>query len=210
MFVLTGIVGGVLSFGGTWLISRRRPLPPERKGQLLPFLIIVSIIGIVCGCFMPFRVQLWTTWIRLLWVLAILTVTAYTDFLDCTIPNLCVLILLAGFPVCTLLDCLVSRKFDPGLVLGGILGMVLTFMVLVLFRRLSHNGIGYGDIKLLSVLAAVLGVYGTIFVLFISQVAALLYAGIMILLKRLTSKGRVPLGPFLLIGYLLTIIFGTF
>ena len=210
MFLLTGIVGGVLSFIGTWLMARRRPLPAEREKQRLPFLVIITVLGIACGCMLPFRAQLWTTWIRLLWVLAVLSVTAYTDFQSCTIPNICVVILLVGFPICTVLDCLVSGVFDWMLLLGGVIALVLTFMVLVLFRRLSHNGIGYGDIKLLSVLAAVLGVYGTVFVLFISQMIALLYAGLMILLKRMTSKGHVPLGPFLLIGYLIAVILGTF
>lgn len=210
MFLITGIVGGVLSFGGTWLCARRRPLPAERGGQLLPFLIIITIIGTACGCIFPFRADLWTIWIRLLWILAVLSVTAYTDFLSCTIPNRCVAVLLAGFPVCTALDCLAVGTFDWKLLLGGVIALVLTFMVLVLFRRLSHNGIGYGDIKLLSVLSAVLGVYGTIFVLFISQIAALLFVGLMILMKRMDSGGHVPLGPFLLIGYLVTVYLGTF
>ena len=99
MFLITGIVGGVLSFGGTWLCARHRPLPAERGGQLLPFLIIITIIGTACGCILPFRADLWTIWIRLLWILAVLSVTAYTDFLSCTIPNRCVAVLLAGFPM---------------------------------------------------------------------------------------------------------------
>ena len=210
MFIITGILGGILTGLGIWFTMKKLPLPPEKEKLKLPLGIIVVVLGIIAGGVIPNRTDLWSTWIRLLFILTVLAITVYTDFRNYKIPNPCIAALLIGFPVCTVLDCIAVGQFSFGLFLGGIIAFAVAFAFLVLFRRLSHNGIGYGDIKLVSALAAILGLYGTIFVLFIGELAALLFAGILILLKKLTMKGRIPFAPFCYIGYIISLILGTF
>lgn len=210
MFIITGILGGILTGFSTWCTMKNLPLPPEKEKLKIPLWVAFVVLGIIAGGVIPNRTELWSTWIRLLFILTVLAITVYTDFRNYKIPNPCVAALLIGFPICTVLDCVAVGQFSFGLFIGGIVAFAIAFAFLVLFRRLSHNGIGYGDIKLVSSLAAILGLYGTIFVLFIGELAALLCAGILILRKKLTMKGRVPFAPFCYIGYIISLILGTF
>ena len=210
MYIITAILGGVLTGLGAWLTMRKLPPPPEKKKYVLPFLAATAVLGAIGGGVIPLRTDLWSTWVRLLFVLTVLAVTAYTDFRSCRIPNVCVAVLLIGFPVCTALDWIAVRQVSFGLLMGGIVAFVTAFLFLILFRKLSHGGIGYGDIKLVSALAALIGLYGTVFIMFAGELTALIFAGLMILIKKLTTKDRVPFAPFCYLGYIITLILGTF
>lgn len=210
MYIITAILGGALTGLGTWFAMRMLPPPPEKKKFVIPLLAVVVVLGAIGGGVIPLRTDLWSTWMRQLFVMTVLAITAYTDFRDYRIPNACVVVLLIGFPVCTALDWIVLGQVHFEMLLGGVIAFAVTFLFLILFRMLSHGGIGYGDIKLVSAVAALVGLTGTVFVLFIGELAALIFAGVMILAKKLTSKSSVLFAPFCYFGYIITLILGTF
>lgn len=210
MYIITAILGGALTGLGTWFAMRMLPPPTEKKKFTMLFLAVIVIFGTIGGSMISLRTDLWSEWIRLLFIMTILAITAYTDFRNHKIPNTCVFVMLIGLPICTVLDWIAVGEIRFEMLSGEVIAFVVTFLFLLLFRMLSHGGIGYGDIKLVSATAALVGLYEIVFILFTGELAALVYAGVMILAKKLTTKSKVPFAPFCYIGYIITLILGPF
>lgn len=82
--------------------------------------------------------------------------------------------------------------------------------VLGLCRLISRGGVGMGDVKLLSAMGFLLGLYGSICVLLYAQLAALVCAVILLVSRKATWKDTLPFAPFFTAGFLLCLILGTY
>ena len=143
--------------------------------------------------------------LKLSLALVILTGCACVDGIEHRIPNFlsgtlalsALALLAAGF--------LTGQTGAFGYLQSSLFAAVVTAACLVVGAVLSHQGIGAGDIKLLAALGLMGGVTivgGTIF--FAMVPCALVSAGLLITKKK-NMKEAIPFGPFLLIGYMLTI-----
>jgi leader peptidase (prepilin peptidase)/N-methyltransferase len=99
------------------------------------------------------------------------------------------------------------------LVLGRLLAITLAACILLFIRfayqTLRHReGLGFGDIKLVAMIAAFLGFWLSVFALFLGIVLCSIYALTLIARRRATATTRLPLGTFLCIGGLLAAILG--
>lgn len=143
--------------------------------------------------------------LKLSLALVILTGCACVDGIEHRIPNFlsgtlalsALALLAAGF--------LTGQTGAFGYLQSSLFAAAVTAACLVVGTVLSHQGIGAGDIKLLAALGLMGGVTiagGTIF--FAMVPCALVSAGLLITKKK-TMKEAIPFGPFLLIGYMLTV-----
>lgn len=143
--------------------------------------------------------------LKLSLALVILTGCACVDGVEHRIPNFlsgtlalsALALLAAGF--------LTGQTGAFGYLQSSLFAAAVTAACLVVGAVLSHQGIGAGDIKLLAALGLMGGVTivgGTIF--FAMLPCALVSAGLLITKKK-TMREAIPFGPFLLIGYMLTI-----
>ena len=135
---------------------------------------------------------------------------AYTDALSRRIPNQVVLGTAAVFAGCTLLDFLFSGMDAVAMMVNGLVSAGVFFLVFFLVRMASHGGVGYGDIKMITAAALIFGVYGTFSFLLTSHVAAALVAIVLLICKKASRKDGLPFGPFFYLGYLATLLMGTF
>ncbi len=99
------------------------------------------------------------------------------------------------------------------LVLGRILGIVVAAGLLVFIRfaykQLRHQeGLGFGDIKLVAMITAFLGIWLSSFAVFLGFILGALYAVTLIARRRANATTRLPLGTFLAIGGLVAAILG--
>ncbi len=93
--------------------------------------------------------------------------------------------------------------FQPGKLLGLIPAVLLFIIALVC------GGIGGGDIKLYAALSICLGLESSIVLLFISQASMLIFYGIYAAVQKVrgkTAEKSLPFVPFMLLGYLSTIM----
>jgi len=91
-------------------------------------------------------------------------------------------------------------------VLGSLIGWCSLYLVgllgTVAFRR---NAMGFGDVKFLAPLGAVIGPTGVLYTFFLASVIGALVG----LPRRVMGKGReIPFGPFLALGAVLAAVFG--
>jgi leader peptidase (prepilin peptidase)/N-methyltransferase len=93
-----------------------------------------------------------------------------------------------------------------GILIGGGSLLAVAWIYNLITKK---EGMGGGDIKLLAVIGAFTGWKGVLFTIFVGSATGTL-AGIAIMLKtKKDMKLAVPFGPFLSIGAILYIFFGT-
>lgn len=88
-----------------------------------------------------------------------------------------------------------------GYLISSLVGCFLCALLLVLANRISKGGIGAGDIKLLSCIGLVCGIYVVFSALLLSLIACIITSVGFLALKKKTSKDHLPFGPFIFIGF---------
>ena len=192
------------------LLRSRHPEDEEMGTQLGPRQILALALLITLAD----TVTVWRLFLtvhdplnllKLSLALVILTGCACVDGVEHRIPNFlsgtlalsALALLAAGF--------LTGQAGAFGYLQSSLFAAAVTAACLVVGTVLSHQGIGAGDIKLLAALGLMGGVTivgGTIF--FAMVPCALVSAGLLIMKKK-TMREAIPFGPFLLIGYMLTV-----
>jgi leader peptidase (prepilin peptidase)/N-methyltransferase len=94
-----------------------------------------------------------------------------------------------------------------GVVLGGGVLFLIAFLYEVIRKR---EGMGMGDVKLLAMIGAFLGVNGVVFVILLSSVLGTVVGLTVILYKRGGLQYALPFGPFLSIAAAVYVFNGGF
>lgn len=124
-----------------------------------------------------------------------LMVVIFVDLDTWTIPDI---ITLPGIVVGVAASFLLPRITWLQSLLGLLVGGGVLFLVAAGYQLLrKREGMGGGDIKLLAMIGAFLGLPGVIFTLFASSLAGSL-AGVLLMFRDKSGGGtRIPFGPFL-------------
>jgi leader peptidase (prepilin peptidase)/N-methyltransferase len=96
--------------------------------------------------------------------------------------------------------------------LGILVGGGLFFSIAYIFVTIRGiEGMGMGDVKLLAMLGAFLGLKGVMFIIFISSILGTI-TGIMVMIqtRSFSFKQKIPFGPFLSIAAMIYIFWGDF
>ena len=118
-----------------------------------------------------------------------------------TLPGIPVFFLAAlALPSITFIDSLL------GLLIGGGI-LFLIGSVYLLFTK--KEGMGGGDIKLLAMIGTLIGFKGVFFTIFVSSAIGTLVGIVVMLRTKKGTKLALPFGPFLSLGAILYIFYGT-
>lgn len=98
----------------------------------------------------------------------------------------------------------------PGVGLwGSLLGGGVGFAVLLLLYFVFRGGMGAGDVKLAALIGFATGWPMVFLALFLAVVLGGVAAAFLILLKRKRRKDAIAFGPFLALGAMVTLVWGT-
>jgi leader peptidase (prepilin peptidase)/N-methyltransferase len=131
--------------------------------------------------------------IIILSLFSLLLIISVTDYLYMLIPD-CILIL---FAVLLILESIFVQLVTWT---DSIVGSGIIFILLYCMQKIYPEGLGGGDIKLLSLLGFIVGVKGIFIVLFLASCFSLCFFGMGILLKRIEASKPIPFGPFISLG----------
>lgn len=200
-----------LNLAAVWLVQKKTGLKPEKQTQWAAALLLAAAGGFASGYMLVLRAGTYPpNLLRLVLLGTLLTAAAYIDALSHKIPNWIVLCTAAVFAGCTVLDFVLSGTDAVPMALNSVLAAAVFFVVFFLVRLASRGGVGYGDIKMITAAALVLGIYGTFSFLLVSHVLAAVAAIALLVSKKATRKDGLPFGPFFYLGYLVTILTGMF
>ena len=89
-----------------------------------------------------------------------------------------------------------------------IIGGGLLFLIGVSYEWLrKKEGMGMGDVKLLAMIGAWMGYMALPYIILISSLTGIIVGGGSLLLTRRDLGQRIPFGPFLVLGTLMTLFF---
>jgi leader peptidase (prepilin peptidase)/N-methyltransferase len=168
---------------------------------------IVELLGglLALGIYMKFGLDI-ATLIYFVFIAALLTVT-FIDIDHRIIPDV---ITLPGIPICFAASFALPAITYKDALLGILAGGGSLFLVAWLYSLITKKeGMGGGDIKLLAMIGAIVGWQGVFFTIFVASLAGTLAGFAVMLQSRKGMKLAVPFGPFLSIGAIAYIFFGT-
>ena len=126
-----------------------------------------------------------------------------------TLPNK--IVLPSYLVVAGLLAIASAIEADWQRMLTAALGMIVLFGFYFLLAMISPRGMGFGDVKLAGVIGMLLGWLGW-GALVVGGFAAFLLGGVfsvlLVLTKRVSRKGGIPFGPWMLAGALIGVAIG--
>ncbi len=139
--------------------------------------------------------------------IACLLVVTFIDLAHRIIPDV---ITLPGIPICFAASFALPDMTYPAALLGILAGGGSLFLVAWVYSLITKKeGMGGGDIKLLAMMGALVGWKGVVFTIFVSSLVGTLSGLAVMLQSRKGMKLAVPFGPFLAIGGITYIFFGT-
>lgn len=132
-----------------------------------------------------------------------------TDVKANIIPNplICALLLARFFLL--LAESLINPETIRDVIIMNVLGGGSTFIILASFSALAKGGLGMGDVKLFSIFGLFTGLSTVLFLMVYALGLASAYSLIMIILKKMTLKGKLPFAPFIFFGFVLALFFKT-
>lgn len=139
---------------------------------------------------------------------SVLSVAFVTDYIYYRIPNILPMILAISRIICLVPELLVYQSGAFEGLLQSLLVTTGTLIFLLAVRLISKEGLGYGDIKLISALAFLCGFRAGVFTLLFSFMVCAIVSILLLFRRKKTLKDTLPLGPFLLVGFALTVVLG--
>jgi leader peptidase (prepilin peptidase)/N-methyltransferase len=168
---------------------------------------VVELLGglLALGTYLRFGLTI-ETLIYYVFIAALLMVT-FIDLDHGIIPDV---ITLPGIPICFAASFALPDITYKDALLGILIGGGSLFLVAWVYSILTKkDGMGGGDIKLLAMMGAIVGWQGVLFTIFVASLVGTLAGFAVMLQSRKGMKLAVPFGPFLSIGSITYIFFGT-
>ena len=173
------------------------------------FCAVAVVLSALCGYRMTGRVLLLRGMIELGVCYFAALAAAVVDLKTRTIPNylpLSVVAVRLGVFVYELICDDMATQY----LLSSLLGCFLCFVVLVIANRVSHGGIGGGDIKLLSSIGFACGFYVVCATMMVALISCIVLSAVLLTLKKRTLQDSLPFGPFIFIGLCAVCLFNLY
>lgn len=178
------------------------------------FISVVLLIGFVCYCA---QVMTWNSdgldsigIAKIIIVSEIMMSAAVIDFYIKKIPNFLPVTLLVAGIIFLIIEYFCMKNSFMILFVASILGLIGTFLILILMSLLTRGGIGMGDVKLISTMGFVAGIATSFYTFLYANILCLMITLLLLVTKMKKMKDELPFGPFLFIGYILVVVLGKF
>ncbi len=143
--------------------------------------------------------------VKMIIALMCLTGAAAMDYKEHRIPNIYPLVLAVSGIICLGIGYFSNQKGANAYIASSVIATIGVTVCLLLALFLTKEGIGLGDIKLLSSLALIGGVYTVCGTLFFAMTACAILAVVLLVTRKKNMQSVLPFGPFIYAGYLVTI-----
>lgn len=184
--------------------ERNKIITTTRKNGIL--LICGGVFAVVCGYYAGASATSWISFLKMTLTFVVLASACITDYEFLLIPNLCPIVLICGRFVIAILE-FIFMKDEAILWFGNsVIALIITLIFMLLMSKITKGGIGMGDVKLFTGVGFVCGIQAVCFTLMIAFfICAVLSLGLLLTSKK-GLKDALPMGPFIWIGFGITII----
>ncbi|MCI9370889.1 MAG: prepilin peptidase [Lachnospiraceae bacterium] len=169
------------------------------------FVVILEVLTLLLAIVIGFNKQITIfTEIQYCVVWIFLVSSAIFDIQIRIIPNFIPLALLGAKIILVILQ-LIGKQITWSDMIVNLFVAIICIIILLVISKITHDGIGMGDVKLLAAIGFVLGLELLWAVLLLSSLLCLLVAIILLISKTKTLKDSLPFAPFIMFGYMISI-----
>lgn len=187
-------------------LNKERESKNISKIEMILLVIIVAIIAYCSVLRLLIQVEDILNIVRMMIIYIPVLCAGSVDYREKRIPNIFPLLLFISGCAFLVLDFIFYRDaFQSYLVSCGI-ACIGPLILLTIVGFITGKGIGAGDIKLISALGLVAGIYALCGTLIFATVICALVAAFLLITKKKTLKSSLPYGPFIAVGYMITVI----
>lgn len=190
---------------------------PQIKGKynsaILNQRVPAIVMLVVCACFAVWCGYTASThsvtvlsMVKMTLAMAVLSCVYITDIELMTIPNLCSIIMIAGRVITVICEFIWLRDEAAPWLLNSIIAMIASLIVLLIMTKVTRGGLGMGDVKLFSSLGLLCGVRAVCFTLMFAFILCALASTVLLVTKKKHLKDLLPMGPFIWMGYGVTVL----
>ena len=122
------------------------------------------------------------------------------------IPNPLVLCGLGFGTVLLPFEFLFRREGFLSTLLTSVVGLLLCGLIFYIMSKLTKDGIGMGDVKLIASMGWILGFAATFTAVLLAMILCSLTAVVLLLTRIKRKNDAIPMGPFLFFGYIAMLI----
>lgn len=148
--------------------------------------------------------------LKILIILLVLSSVAVLDFQTRKIPNVLSLVLIISRIVFLPFEYIFEKENFTLLIISSVIGLFATFIVLLLLSKLTKDGFGMGDVKILSSIGFMGGISSIIVTMLFSTILGAVIGIFLILVKKKNKKDTVPFGPLIFLGFSISIFLSIF
>ena len=179
------------------------------KLQIKIIAIIIFILNVFCVISIMTSVD-YINIIKMIVTIFCVTGAACNDYREHRIPNIFPLVIAVTGIVCLTVGYFTGQQGAQAYIVSSVFATTVVALSMVVVYFLTKHGIGMGDIKLLCALSIVGGVYLISGTIFFAMIACSVTAIILLIMKKKTIKDGVPFGPFIYMGYIVSILFSVY
>lgn len=202
-FVATGLSGLLITAGAVKdasLEEEQENTGTERRPYAV-YLGVALILNVAVALFMKlYYGDSWREMSRVLLVISVLWACAWVDIKSRIIPNKILLIGLLIRCVLIAVEGLVSPGEVRYILLSSTVAAIVLFAGSILCRLISHDAIGFGDVKLLAFMGFCIQndrIWGA---MLLSAIISFVYSLYLVVCKKANRKTEIPFAPLLLAG----------
>lgn len=129
------------------------------------------------------------------------------DWKTYKIPNMFVFGLFVTGLLLLISEIMMQQDMILLLVIKRFAGLVLCVVMFYVLSRLTKDGIGMGDVKIIAVMGWMLGFSLTILSVMFSLIICSIVACFLLVSKKKDKNDKIPFGPFLFLGYISLLLF---
>ena len=137
-----------------------------------------------------------------------LTLLGYVDLKEKIIPNHLVVVGLLFWVVLALLDVFVAKTYWKNMLKVSLMGGLLVGGVMFIIALIVKSALGMGDVKMFFVIGLFYGAIDTYSILLFSMIVMAVVSLVLLAAKKVSTKTAIPMAPFVVVGYILSILAG--
>lgn len=178
----------------------------NRRALSITMLVLCAGFAIWCGYTAAEHSASIIGMLKMTLGMCVLSCIFITDMELMMIPNLCSLVLLGGRIITIVAEFIWMKDEAIAWLLNSLIALVISLLLLLIMSKVTRGGLGMGDVKLFSSLGFLCGVRAVCFTLMFAFLLCALASTGLLLSRKKQLKDALPLGPFIWLGYGVTVL----
>ncbi len=174
--------------------------------KILPQYPMIELFNALIYLLLFYKFKLSIDFIFYALISSTLIVTTLIDLKEMIIPDSLVITLLILSIIHKTLNYIINKTHMN--LIDSIGGLILAGGIFLLIVILSKGGMGGGDVTLIGALGFVLGVKHILLTIFLSFILGGVISIFLLATKLKTRKDPIPFGPFIVLGFMITLFWG--